>query len=260
MKVILYPRVSTTKQSKEGDSVEFQEKRLKEHSQNNNDEVVGVYTDSGISASISDDKMDISYRDGKIYVVMDVSKRIGMVKILDELKSNKWDGIKITKWDRFSRNNIFSKIVQLYFKKFKKEIIPTDDSIDPLMIEIKGALSEEEIRKMKGRVRDVRRYRFEKGLFSARSPFGYKPLIKDKKIVGFVIDNKKAEIVSDCFKMASEGHSYKDICKKHKLKPQQYYNIIKNKVYCGYISFEGEERVGNHKPIISEELFFKCQK
>jgi len=126
-----------------------------------------------------------------------------------------------------------------------------------------------------GRVRDVRQHRFEQGMFPARSHFGYKTIIKDKKVVGFSIDKKKAEIVSDCFLMASNGASYKEVCKKYKgkilqyrkgkkymadLKPQQFYNITKNKVYCGYVLFEGNYVKGSHPPIISEELYNKCQK
>lgn len=110
---------------------------------------------------------------------------------------------------------------------------------------------------MKSRVKDVRKMRFNKGLFPARPPFGYKSIKIDKKVIGFKIHKKEAKIVSECFKMTLEGYSYSYICKNLKLKPQSYYNIIKNKVYCGYIKFEGEERKGTHDIIISEEVYNK---
>jgi site-specific DNA recombinase len=256
IRVVHYPRVSSDKQAKQGDSIEAQEKRLNQHSEINEHEVIGVYTDAGKSASISDDEMEIFYHSGKITAVIDISKRQGMMRILDELKKNSWDAIKITKWDRFSRNSIFSKIVQIYFTKNNKFIIPTDDSEDPLMIEIKGALSQEEVRKMKSRVRETRLLRFERGDMVAKAPFGYYYDTRKKKML---IDEKKSHIVKKVFDLTFEGYSYKQICALCDLKPQSYYNIIKNKVYIGIIEFEGIYRKGNHEPIISEELFNKVQ-
>jgi len=260
MKVKHYPRVSSIKQARSGDSVEHQENMLLEHSKQNDDDVVEVLTDSGKSASISDDKIKIWHKDGFVYAKIDIKKRLGMNKILDSLSNNDWETLKITKWDRFSRNNIFSQLMLIYFKENGKSILAVDDSNDSLVRDILGVLGQKEIEKMKSRVRDVRQMRFDKGIMVGRSPFGYKPLIKDKRIVGFKIDRKQAEIVSDCFKMASEGHSYSEICKKHKLKPQSYYNIIKNRVYCGFITFEGIERKGTHPLIISEELYNEVNK
>jgi len=254
MRVIHYPRVSSSRQAKEGDSIEAQENNLKRHSEENNDEVVGIYTDAGKSASISDDKMDIEFKDNKLIVKIDLKKRCGLTKAIREIKYDKWDGIKFVKWDRFSRNNIVSKILQIYFARYNKKLIPTDDSTDPLMIEIKGVLSEEEIRKMKERVRKSRLLRFEKGIMVARPPYGYK-LNKRKKIME--IDNKKGAIVKEIFKMTLEGLGYKKICEKFKLNSQSYYNIIRNKVYAGFVSFEGKEKRGVHEPIVSEEDFLK---
>jgi len=254
---ILLPRVSSLRQAKEGDSVSTQEKNLRKNSKRENHEIVGVYTDAGKSASISDDKIEIDFRGGKFIINLDLNKRAGLKRALEEIDKDLWDNVKFTKWDRLSRNSILSKILQIYFKRHEKKLIPIDDSNEPLLIDIKGSLNEEEVKKLAGRVRDVRQMRFEKGMFPARSPFAYRPLIKDKKVIGFKIYPKEAEIVRDVFLMASEGHSYKEICQKHKLKPQQYYNIIKNRVYCGYVNFEGQEKKGIHEAIISEEVFKK---
>lgn len=260
MKVIHYPRVSSKKQADKGDSIESQEKKLENHSKINEDEVVGVYTDAGKSASISDDKLNISYSEGKFRVIIDISKRQGMVKILDEINSDKFEGVKFTKWDRFSRNSLFSRIVQIYFSRFNKSLIPIEDSNDPLLKEIKGAMGEEEIRRMKGRVRDSRLVRFDNGMMVGRSPFGYEPIIKNKKVVGFRLKKKESEIVKDVFEMSLEGIHYTEICHKHNLRPQQISNILKNKVYYGIITFEGKEKVGNHPSIITEETFRKVNK
>ena len=250
-KVKHYPRVSSNKQAEEGDSIEFQDKRLRQDSENKNDEIVKVITDEGKSASISDEKMKMDYKEGIFSVKIDIRKRPGFMEILDSINDSDWDTLKITKWDRLSRNTIFSQLMILYFKMNNKEIIAVDDSNDALVRDILGVLGQKEIEKLKGRIRDVRQYRFEKGMFPARSPYGYRPIKKDKKVVGFKIDPKEAKTVRECFNLTISGHSYSEICKRLKLKPQQYYNIIRNKSYCGYVSFEKQERKGIHEPIVS---------
>jgi len=254
MRVIHYPRVSSSRQAKLGDSIDAQINNLNKHSKENNDEVVGIYTDAGKSASISDDKMDIEFKNDKLIIKIDLKKRVGLTKGLNEIQQDKWDGIKFVKWDRLSRNNIVSKILQIYLARHKKKLIPTDDSTDPLMIEIRGVLSEEEIRKMKERVRQTRLQRFERGVPVARPPFGYR-LNKKKKIME--IDKKKSEIVKKIFKMALEGIDYKIICKEVGLAPQQYYNIIGNKVYAGIVEFEGKIKRGIHSALVGISDFKK---
>jgi len=263
MRVKHYPRVSSPRQAESGDSVDFQDKRLKQHSESNKDEIVGVHTDSGKSASISDDKIQIRHKDGFIYAKIDIRKRPGMNEILNSLKDKSWDALKVTKWDRFSRNDIFSQLMILYFKEHDKEIIAVDDSNDSLVRGILSILGQEEIKKMKSRVRDVRLNQFDKGIVVGRVPFGYKGIFKDKKnrrgIIKIVPDEKKAKIVKEIFQRTAAGESYR-ICYYYKLKPQSYYDILKNKVYIGIISFEGKEKKGIHEPIISEDLFNQVNK
>lgn len=259
MKVKHYPRVSSKSQADSGDSVEYQEGRLKEDSEKKGDKVISIHTDSGKSASISDEKIKIHHSDGFVYAKIDIRKRVGMNQILDSLTEDDWEILKVTKWDRFSRNNIFSLLMFQYFKDHGKSIVAVDDSNDTLVRDILGVLGQKEIEKLKQRIKDVRQFRFEKGMMVGRSPFGYKTVMRDKKVTGFKINEKEAEVVRDCFEMTLKGFSYKEICSKHNLKPQQYYNIIKNKVYCGYVEFDGQIKEGIHERIISEELFNKVK-
>ena len=215
------PRVSSKKQVQQGDSITAQENRLSQHSKENNDEVIGIYTDAGKSASISDDKININFKHGRFIIGIDLSKRPAMRKAIEEAPLKKFEGIKFTKWDRFSRNVILSKILQIYFENYSIKLIPTDDSTDPLMVEIKGALSEEEVRKMKERVRFTRLNQFEKGIIVGRCPIGYTPIFKNKRdrrgIIGIKLDKKKAPIIKDIFELTAKGFGYREICDKYKL-------------------------------------------
>ncbi|MBU0894834.1 MAG: recombinase family protein [Nanoarchaeota archaeon] len=245
-RVALYLRVSTDEQAKHGISLEAQLKKLQDYCEFKDWEVFKVYKDEGISGS-------------------SIKKRKAFKQMLEESKEGKFSAIIVTKIDRAFRNtrDALNILEDLGINKIDfvsvGEDIDTTTAMGKAMFTMVSAFAQLEREMNVGRVKDVRQMRFDKGMFPARSPFGYKPLIKDKKIVSFKIDRKQAEIVSGCFKMTSEGHSYSEICKNYKIKPQSYYNIIKNKVYCGFISFEGEERKGIHSPIISEELYKKCQ-
>lgn len=264
MKVIIYPRVSSLRQAKDGDSIDAQINRLKSFCEEKGYEVVGTYTDAGKSASISDDSIKINVGKGLMISQFNLDKRPAFKRLLEEAKSKKFEGIVFYRWDRFSRSSVLSKISQIYFERYNIQLIPSDDSLDPLMVEIKGALSEEEVRKLKERVRSTRLNQFSKGVIVGRCPIGYVPIFKNKRdrkgIIGIKPDKKKSLMIKDIFKMTSEGIGYSEICSKHKLKPQSYYNIIKNSVYLGLVTFEGETKKGNHEPIIKEELFKICQK
>jgi site-specific DNA recombinase len=262
MRFIGIPRVSSKKQAESGDSIEAQISRFKQWSKNNNNELVEIYQDSDKmyeSATINDDKRNIKFNGKSLIVEFNLKSREPLVRAIQEAKNkdSKWEGILIFKWDRISRDPPFLKLLQIYLESFGKVIVPTDDPIDPLASDIVQLVSKYEIDKLKARVREVRKLRFEKGMFVARSPLGYKPILKDEKVIGFKIDAKKAECIIDIFKMAYEGIDYREICKKHKIAPQSYYNILKNKAYIGLIEFEGQIKEGIHEPLISKEIFYK---
>jgi len=258
MKVILYPRVSSLSQLKTGDSVDAQINRLTNFSKDRGYEIVDIYKDGGKSASFDDDSLNQVLISDFFRNDFKLSKRPAFERLLREAKSGKFEGIVFYKWDRFSRDIAFADLSKRYFDKQNIKLIPTDDSEDPFVSSLMGVINKQEIDKMKKRVRETRQYRFDKGIMTGRSPYGYEPLIKDKKIIGFKPNKKEAEIVKEIFKLTSEVISYKSICEKFNMKPQSYYNIIKNKVYIGIISFEGVEKKGVHEPLIEESLFYKC--
>jgi site-specific DNA recombinase len=256
MKVIIYPRVSSKKQAQHGDSIEAQEFRLRQFCEQNGHEIVDVYTDAGKSASICDDNISVDLRNGKFIVGIDLRKRPAFHKLIEESMSKKFEGIVFFKWDRFSRNNLVSKLAQIYFGRRGIALIPSDDAIDPLMVEIKGALGEEEIRKMKERVRQTRMLRFEKGIMVGRAPIGYR-FNKINKTME--IDKRKAAVVKGVFQAVLDGKKYAEICDTFNIKPQSFYNIIRNDVYIGVLRFEGINKKGLHEPIVSKETFYKVQ-
>lgn len=85
------------------------------------------------------------------------------------------------------------------------------------------------------------------------------------------VDESKAEIVQKIFRRYNKTKSLTDV-KKYLVKigaktirdksfsRKSIYNILKNKVYTGYISYDGNTIIGNHTPIISKRLFTAVNK
>lgn len=262
MKVIGLPRVSSKKQADSGDSIDSQSNIIKKFCEENEHILIDLYTDAGKSASISDDKINIKLVGDKFVVEYDLKNRPALLKLLREVGSDKFDAIMFYKWDRLSRYPPFAKNFQRYLEDNNIKLIPTNDTNDPLASDIVQVVSKYEVDKNKNRVRDGRLNQFSKGIIVGRCPVGYLPIYKNKRdrrgIIGIKPDPKKMGMIKDIFFLTSQGKKYSFICSKYKLKPQSYYNILKNKIYIGIISFEGNEKIGTHEAIINQELFDKC--
>jgi len=242
--VALYLRVSTEEQAKHGTSLDAQLKKLQDYCEFKGWDIFKVYRDEGISGG-------------------SIKKRLAFVEMIKDSEDGKVSAILVTKIDRAFRN-VIDALTTLEKLRIQgtdfvsiSEDIDTTTSIGKAMFIIVSVFAQLEREMNSERVREVRSLRFEQGMFPARSPFGYKPIRKDGKVIRFDVHPKESKVVSDAFLMASQGATYKDVCSKHKIAPQSYYNILKNRVYLGYVLFEGEEKAGNHEPIISEELWRK---
>lgn len=245
-RVGIYVRVSSDEQKKEGLSIDAQINKAQAYCDFKGWKIYRIYKDEGVSAS-------------------SIKGRKDFIELINDSKKNKFSAVLITKFDRAFRN---TKEALNTFDEFKErgidfvsimEDIDTTTSMGKFFFIVISALAELEKSLVNDRVREVRLNKFNHGFFPARTPVGYKTVKKDGKVFGFKINDKESEIVKQCFLMTLNNIDYKEICKKLKIYPQQYYNIIKNKAYCGYVQFEGQEKKGIHEPIVSEEIYIQVR-
>lgn len=248
MKVALYIRVSSAEQKDEGLSLEVQEKNLSKYAQQQGWEIAGIYKDEG--------------RSGK-----DIKGRSEFQRLFQDAKKGKFKVILVTKLDRAFRSTKDALNTLDFWHELGIDLVSLAEKIDTtnaqgkLFFTLISAFSQFERDLTSDRVKEIQRDKVDKGLFPGKAPFGYKSIIRKKKIIGFSIDVKRAEIVKGCFEKTAQGIGYKQICLEYGLKPQIYYNILKNKSYIGIINFEGKEiKSEAYKPLITDELFYKCQK
>jgi site-specific DNA recombinase len=249
--VAVYIRVSSEEQKNEGLSLNAQENKLVKYCNDCELEIFRIYKDEGKSAK-------------------SIKGRKGFIQLLEDARKRKFSAVIITKFDRAFRNVKDSLNVLEEFAKLGIDFISLNEKIDTTtafgkaMFTIISLFAQLERELTGERNKEIMENKFNHGIPIARFPFGYKPVYKNPKekkgVIGIEICPKQAEIVQDVFKMALNGVSYREICKKYDMQPQTYYNMIRNKFYIGITNFGGVEKEGSQKPLITKEDFEKVNK
>lgn len=252
-KAVIYARVSSIEQKKEGYSIPAQVKLLKEYAQKSSLEIVQEFTDSETAKqagrtnfnamlqflkkhknirTILVEKTDRLYRNFKDYVILDeIDLEIHLVK----------ENTVLSK-DSKSHEKFIHGIKVLMAKNF----------IDNLSEEVKKGLRE----------------KAEQGYYPARPPYGYKK--SDKNMA--VIDTETSPFVKRAFELYAEGDKSLEWV-RHKLyeegltyradKPvigkNHLERILKNIFYRGAFKFSGRIYSGLHEPLVTKSLFESVQ-
>lgn len=179
----LYVRVSTEEQAKHGLSLQEQLNSLREYAEKNGMEVVGVYSDAGISAR-------------KPY-----TKRPDLLRLLSDCEAHKVDIILFIKLDRWFRNVGNYYAVQDILDKCgvswqaTKEDYETRTASGRLKVNIMLSVAQDEADRTSERIRFITDAKKAKGQSpNAKAPLGLK--VVDSH---YVIDPDTADIARDMF-------------------------------------------------------------
>lgn len=252
-KAVLYARVSSVEQKKEGYSIPAQIELLKEYAVKNNITIVQEFTDSetakhagrtNFNAMVSFlkknkdikiilvEKTDRLYRNFKDYVLIDESEyEIHLVKEGTILSEN-------------------SKSHEKFIHGIK--VLMAKNFIDNLSEEVKKGL----------------RQKAEQGYYPSKPPYGYKKI--DKKFS--IIDPETAPFMKRAFELYAEGdkslESVIDILENEgfvyrqdfkRIGKGQLEHLLKNIFYMGSFKYNGQVYSGLHEPLVSRLLFEKVQ-
>ena len=238
---VIYVRVSTEEQAKEGFSINSQIMDLQEYAKENGIEIKHTFKDEGISGS----KFD---------------KRPGLQEMLKSADKKEFDVLLIYSYSRLGRDNYETEGIVRHLLKLNINIISLkeqygQDPVGVLIRQIIGAVNEFERNQIVQRLVDVMKNKAKTGFTQNRPPLGYKMF--DKMIV---VDPIGKEKVLRIFNMRKEGYSLKKIADEVGLTRAGILKILKNRFYLGYVKFKNQEFKGQHEPIISEELFYSINK
>lgn len=255
MKVAIYTRVSTERQSQEGFSLEAQHDQLIQYVKANGWDLLRIYTDPGVSAK------DLN--------------RPGVQEMIRDMKAGLLDAVLVHKLDRLTRNiSDLHEMVELV-NRLNIKLVSLSENIDTSTVTgrvfvyflgIMAQMFRENIREevLKGMTK-----RAEKGFRNGGSaPYGYS--------ADWTIDETQAVWVRRIFDWYIEkGWGYARICKELNLRNvpggrggEWHQNIVQyvlsNVVYTGKISWHVQDkepiiRQGDHTPIVTDDLFERAQ-
>jgi len=258
-KVVIYTRVSTEDQAKEGFSLDAQRRRLESYCEARNWKIIERYIDEGYSGRNI--------------------KRPAYSKMINELKT--WDILLVMKMDRIHRNSRnFMEMMDL-IRVNNKEFVSMTESLDTstamgrFVVDIIQRIAQLKSEQIGERVYFGMEQKAQtpvKNLDSERSPYlGFAhPYGYDYRDGKLTINEKEIEIVKRIFSNYLAGSSIKELVNKLneevvETKNKRFWQketiakILKNPLYCGYNRWNGIIKKSSHLAIVDIETFNDVQ-
>jgi len=252
---ILYCRVSS-KEQVENTSLESQERYCREYATRNDIAISDVYVDKGESAKTAD--------------------RPEFMKAISFCinKNNRVDYFIVYKLDRFARNQDDHVMVRAKLRQGGTELRSVTEPINetPVGRAMEGMISvfaEFDNNVRTERTKGGMLERIKQGVWVWQAPLGYYRVAKGANITP---DPNSAPLIRLGFEEWTKGtHSYHSLAQflarkglktRHGRKPfaQLVEAMLRNSIYCGVINVWGGQYEGSFAPIVSKELFNRCQK
>ena len=254
MNVGIYVRVSTQEQAAEGYSIDEQIQRTTKYCEAHGWKIYKVYTDGGFSGANTD--------------------RPALKQMLNDIKFGRLNKVLVYKLDRLSRSQKDTLLlIEDEFLKHNVDFVSMNENFDTsspfgrAMIGILAVFAQLEREQIKERMMMGKDARAKEGKYHGSNyyPIGYTYMNGEL----LVNDYEKIQI-QKAFQLCVQGESSADIAKalnkagythRHgEWNSRSIRRILRNKTYCGYITYNGEHYKGQHEAIISEEMYDLAQK
>jgi site-specific DNA recombinase len=240
-KAAIYIRVSTDAQREEGYSIDAQKEMLTAYCVSKKIKDYDYYIDGGYTGSNID--------------------RPELQRLTLDIKNGLIKTVLVYKLDRLSRSQKDTLyLIEDVFNPYGVDFISLNESMDTstplgrLMLGILSAFAQLERENIRERTRMGMKERVKSGLWmgGGRVPYGYD---YDKE-QGILVPNKDADTVRQIYDLYLKGYSSAKIAQMVGLKYEKLaIQVIMRKSNAGYISYNGEEYIGKHEPIINLETY-----
>lgn len=252
---VIYTRTSKDERKNPRLSNSTQEQVCREKAEEYGDTIVKVYSD--IDRSGDSEKL---------------KRRKQFLKMIKEVKDLKAERVWFLDLSRFSRSNWQQEMFIYELKKVGIDFMPINDSKEKMMRQVKGIMNENLIDASRDRTESEHSARLKMNHPVSRPPRGYKcnfrrdaknpeikiPIDKSKETWRWIIDDKEAEKIKKIFGLKINGKNEKEISQEMGIILPTVRHILSNKAYLGIYSYRNISFKG-HEPIITEEVFNKCQ-
>jgi len=250
-KAVIYTRVSTEDQAKEGFSLDAQLEKLKAYCKARDWDIVEEYVDDGFSGRNV--------------------KRPAYNRMIENMEN--WDLLLVLKMDRIHRNSKNFMLMMEFLNKNQKEFVSMSESFDTStamgrfvmnIIQLIAQLESEQIGE-RVYIGMEQKARTNGGVLGFNIPYGY-----DYTNGKLEVNKEEADVIKDIYSYYKEGKTMGEIVKmlnSTKIPTKKgglwakktISTILKNPTYCGYLHWEDFINKSDHEKIIDENDFNEIQ-
>lgn len=263
MKAVIYARVSTKEQEREGFSIPAQLKLLTEYALKNNYTVVKEFKDAETAKFEGRENFNLMLK----YLKENADIKVIICEKTDRISRNFKDMATI-------EDMVENQKYTIIFVKENNIISKRSKSQGKLMFYIMASMARNYVNNLSEETRKGMLEKANSGTFPSYAPFGY--INYEEKTNGRHLrqlkpDENRAPIIHKVFKMYSTGdYSLEGIVevayeeglrtrKSLKVNKSAIYSMLQNPIYYGSFRWNGKLYPGSHTPIISKELFDAVQ-
>jgi site-specific DNA recombinase len=254
---VIYARVSSKEQEKEGFSIPAQLKLLREYAAAHGLAVSQEYVDVETAKQTG----RAAFGQMVAYLKAHPAVRVMLVEKTDRLYRNLKDWVTIDELD-----------AEIHFPKEGVVLSRESRSSEKFMHGIKVLMAKNYIDNLSEEARKGMQEKAEQGIWPTGAPLGYRNISgpDGKKIIA--VDRDVASIVSKLFEWYATGqYSLLETARKAraaglvprrgggKVPASKVHSILRNRLYAGWFEWNGKMIQGRHEPLVSVELWERVQ-
>jgi site-specific DNA recombinase len=254
---VIYARVSSKEQEKEGFSIPAQLKLLKDYAAAQGFAVVQEYVDVETAKQTG----RTAFGEMVGYLKEHPAIRVMLVEKTDRLYRNLKDWVTVDELE-----------VEIHFPKEGVVLSRESRSSEKFMHGIKVLMAKNYIDNLSEEARKGMQEKAEQGIWPTKSPLGYRNVAgpDGKKIIA--TDPEVAPIVSKLFEWYATGqYALKEVAQKARdagfiyrrtgasVPVSAVHSILRNRLYTGQFEWNGKLIQGRHRPLVSVELWERVQ-
>ena len=254
---VIYARVSSKEQEKEGFSIPAQLKLLKEYAAAQGFAVAQEYVDVETAKQTG----RAAFGEMVAYLKAHPSVRVMLVEKTDRLYRNLKDWVTVDELD-----------VEIHFPKEGVVLSRESRSSEKFMHGIKVLMAKNYIDNLSEEARKGMQEKAEQGIWPTVAPLGYRNVTgpDGKKIIE--PDPESAPLIARLFEWYATGTlSLKEAAQKARAAGLVYrksgapvpvstvHSILRNRLYTGEFEWNGQLYMGKHQPLVTRELWERVQ-
>ncbi len=256
-RAVIYARVSSKEQEKEGYSIPAQIKLLKDYAAQEGISVTQEYIDVETAKTTG----RAAFGEMVAYLRDHPMVRILLVEKTDRLYRNLKDWVTIDELD-----------AEIHFPKEGVILSRESRSSEKFMHGIKVLMAKNYIDNLSEEARKGQLEKAEQGVWPTKAPLSYRNITGTDGRKTIEADPEVASIVSKLFSWYATGeHSLKDVTRLaraeglvykksgNKVPVSTVHTILRNRIYTGQFDWNGKRYEGKHEPLVTIDLWERVQ-